>query len=249
MEILMIVVAVAFAVLLVVGALHFLQDTPPAAGKKAAGRAALAAPPAGGVLAAASKRDGKADFIALLQKRIAVEEEKIKNLEGEFQAQRLELARAREHIKKLEEEKASMSHEAQVCQKIQKDYAVLKDEASKKDKILEEEISLRRKQTTQLTNAMNDLDAQKKQLSQAQDAFRKTQALYERTTTELRETRAALDKHVKTAQEQAGQKTQGGWVAREEFEKVERELTEKEAFIKKLLALQQQPPPGPGATP
>ena len=234
----MVVIAVAFVALLIAGAMHFFQDGPSGAPGKAP-----AAPKA-----AAAKRDGKADFIAILQKKVAVGEEKIKGLEGEFQAQRLETARAREQIKKIEGEKASMAHDAQSYQKFKKEHAVLKEEMKKKEHLLEEEISRRRQETTHLANAKRDLDDLKRQLTQAQDAFRKAQTLYERTTAELRETRAALDKHIKASQEQSGQKTQGGWVAREEFEKVERELEEKEAFVKKLLALQQQPPPPTGGT-
>jgi len=228
----MIVIAVVFAGLVIVGGMHLLQETSPdGQKKKPAGKAA-----------AAPKRDAKTDFIAILQKKVAVTEEKLRNLEGEFQAQRLELSRAKEREKELEEEKSSTAFDAQQYKKFQKEHALLKEELNKKERLLEEEISRRRLETTQLANVQTELDALKKHLTQTQDAFRKTQALYEHSVADLREARSELEKQKKAAQEVSGHKTQGGWVAREEFDKVEHELEEKEKFIKKLLALQQQPP-------
>jgi len=232
MDIVMIVIAVVFGVLVVIGGVHLLQE-PPAPGKKKSGKKEPAAP----------KRDGKADFVRILQKKVAIGEEKIKELEGEFQVQRQELSKAKEREKKLLDDKKSMEHDARSYQKFKKEHKILRDEAAKKEHLLEDEISRRRQQTTQLANVKSDIDALKKELKLAQDNFRKTQALYERTVGDLKETRAALNKITKAAQAEAGQKTQGGWIAKEEFDKVEHELQEKEALLKKLLTLQQQPPP------
>jgi|GEM_PF-787280 len=234
MDIVMIVIAAIFVVLVVIGGMHLLREGP------AAGAAKNPAPEA----AAAAKRDAKTDFIGILQKKLEVTEEKLKQMEGEFQAQRLELAAAKGREKRLEEEKASTAHDDQSCQKLQKEDALLKEELVQKERLLEEEISRRRQETTQLANVQRELDNHKEHLTKTQDAFRKTQALYEQAVADLKEARAELERHKKAAQEASGQKTQGGWVAREEFDKVEHELEEKEKFIKKLLALQQQPPDG-----
>ncbi len=226
----MIVIAVVFAVLVVIGAMHMLQEAPPAGPKRSSQDTA------------APKRDAKTDFIGILKKKLAVTEEKLKALEAEFQAQRLELAAAKERVKKLEEEKSSTAYDAVSSQKLQKEHALLKEELGTKEHLLEEEISRRRQETSQRTDAQMQLDTLKGQLTKTQDAFRKTQMLYEHTVTDLKEARADMEKQKKAAQEACGQKTQGGWVAREEFDKVEHELEEKEKLIKKLLALQQQPP-------
>ncbi len=239
MDIVMIVLSVVFVVLVVIGGMHLFRETPPDGQKEKPSENT----------ATARKRDAKTDFITILQKKVAVTEEKLKNLEGEFQAQRLELSQAKERKKKLEEEKSSMNFDTQQSKKIQKEHTLLKEELNKKERLLEEEISRRRQETTQLANIKMELDALKKHLTQTQDAFRKTQTLYEHTVTDLKGTRSELEKQRKAAQLSSGQKTQGGWVAREEFDKVEHELEEKEKFIKKLLALQQQQPPqGEGQT-
>jgi len=217
--------------------MHLLQETPAADDKKRPPRQP------------APKRDAQADFIGILKKKVAVSEEKLKNLEGELQAQRLELAAAKEREKRLEEAKASSTHDAQSFERLKKEHALLKEEVGNKERLLEEEISRRRLETEQLADANAQMAALQEQLSKTQDVFRKTQTLYERTVADLKEARAELEKQTKAAQEASGQKTQGGWVAREEFDKVEHELREKEMFIKKLLALQQQqqqPPPQEG---
>ena len=239
MDIIMIAISVVFGVLIVIGGIYLFQDMPAAGQKKAAAKGADPAP----------KRDGKADFVTILQKKVAVTEEKLKNLEGEFQAQRLELSRAKEREKKFEEEKASQAHVSQQFEKFQKEHALLKEETNKREHLLEEEISRRRQETTQLASAVSERDALKKELAQTQDTVRKTQTLYEHTVADLREARSELEKLKKFSQETTAQKTQGGWVAREEFDKVENELREKEAFVKKLLALQQHPPAQEGQQP
>lgn len=177
------------------------------------------------------------DLMAQFQRKITAYEEQLKNHEATSAALQLELAQTKEREKTLLKEKSQMTFDEGQYEKFKKEYQALKRELIHKEEILEQEISQRRKHLQDLTGLQQDCETYKKQNIEFQDAYRKSQTIIETLTEELQHTEKRLDEQSKIVREHTENKIEGEWVSRDEFEKLEKELKEKEAFLQRLLAL------------
>lgn len=198
-------------------------------------------PGAPGVNVRSPLKDQGPDIAAQLQKKLKQAEEKAKSLEYNLEALQLELNQTKEKEKALLKEKSESTFNAEQYEKFKKDFAVLKAELTGKEETLEKEISERRKQAQELTAAVQENEALKKRVLEAEDAHRKAQTAVEALTKELEAARKTLGDQKKIVQEHTENKIGGEWVSRLEFEKVEKELKEKEAMIQKMLSIKKGP--------
>jgi len=177
------------------------------------------------------------DVIASYQRKLIAREEQIKNHEAAFAALQLELAQTKEREKTLLKEKSQIAFNEEEYEKFKKVYKSLKDELIKKEELLEKEIDSRRKQETELTQALKDIETYKNKSITSDDAFRKSETVAANLTKELKETKKMINEQNKIVEEHSENKIGGEWVSRDEFKKLENELKEKESLIQKLLAL------------
>lgn len=220
MDIFIVLVSVAFIGFVSVFAFQFLEER----------RAAPAA-------AKTHKKDPQAELLSQFKRRTAEALEKLKKLEYEAEAWRLELAQTKEREKALLNERSLGQFDSAQYEKFKKEFQELKKDLSSKEQALEKEISLRRAQSSELAASLDDARLLKKQLAETQDVLRKTQSIAENLSKELTAARRTIDEQNKVVLEHKENKMGGEWVSRAEFEKVERELREKEAMIQKFLAL------------
>ncbi len=220
MEILMILLVLIFLGLLGAGVLYFYKGP----GEHAGSDKGL-------------KNPREVDETAGLRKKISLAEEKLKNLEYSYEAAQLELAQTKEKEKALVREKSQVTFDTQQYEKFKKEHQDLKVELARKEETCENEISQRRQESAELTQLKNDTAALKKRLSETEDALRRTSMAQETLTKELNLAKKTIDGQKKIVQEHHENKAEGEWVSRVEFNKVERELKEKEALIQKLLAI------------
>lgn len=183
------------------------------------------------------------DILSQYQRKIKHSEQKIAALEQEMEALKLELLQAQGREKELLKERSAVAFESAQFEKLKKDHLVLKSESDNKEAILEKEISLRRSQAVELAQTRSECEQLKKKLDNASDALRRTNQLLETTTKDLQNVKSILHEQKKVVQEHSENKIEGEWVSREEFSKIENELTEKEALIQKLLSLPGQKQP------
>jgi chromosome segregation ATPase len=194
-----------------------------------------------------SKQDPKkpmVDPLADLQKKFNTTEERMKEYQTRIENLQYDLEQAKKQEKALRNEKSTSAFDSQQYEKFKKEFKQQQTLLSAKEEILEKEISQRRQLAAELAGARQENDELKKRTMEAEDATRKAQSMLETTAKELDQLKRAVREQKKIVQEHATQKSEGEWVSREEFNKVEQELAEKEAMIKKLLALTP-----PGATP
>lgn len=220
MDIFIVLVSVAFIGFVSVFAFQFIEE------RRAAPSASK--PP---------KKDPQAELLSQFKRRTAEALEKLKKVEYEAEAYRLELSQTKEREKALINEKSQINFDSQQYEKFKKEFQALKQDISSKEQALEKEISLRRSQSAELGQIKEDARLLKGQLGETQDVLRKTQAIAETLSKELTTARKMIEDQKKIVAEHTENKMGGEWVSRAEFEKVERELKEKEAMIQKFLAL------------
>jgi chromosome segregation ATPase len=178
-----------------------------------------------------------ADMLSQFKRKAAACEEKLKSLEMDFEAASLELKQTKEKEKLLLTEKSKITFDSEQYEKFKKDFQALKIELTGKEVSLEKEISERRKQGMELALIRQEHDSSKKKNTETQDAYRKSQTMVETLTKELQAIKSVLNEQRKIVDEHKENKVGGEWVSRPEFEKIERELREKEAMIQRLLSL------------
>ena len=177
------------------------------------------------------------DGFAQYQKKIAVGEEKTKNLQTNLEVLQLELTQSKEREKSLLKEKSESTFNAEQYEKFKKDFAQLKIELTAKEELLEKEISEKRKNAQDLLQLQQDNDTLKKRVVEAEDSYRKTQTLLEVLKKDLEVAKRTIEEQKRIVSEHAENKIGGEWVSRDEFKTLENQLKEKEEMIQKLLAI------------
>ena len=190
-------------------------------------------------------KNEEAELIPQFHKKISACEEKIKSLEYNLEATSLELTQTKEKEKALLKEKSAVTFDSEQYEKFKKEFQTLKGELSGKEEMLEKEISQRRKESSELAELKAESDALKKKTIESEDAYRKAQAAIETLTKELALARKTIDEQKRVVKEHSENKKEGEWVSRIEFNKIENELKEKEAMIQKFLSLKKDPPSAP----
>lgn len=175
-----------------------------------------------------------------LKKKIAHYEAKIRELEANLKTLESEFAAAQLKEKELLREKSTTAFDSEQYEKFKKEYLDLKQELAKKEEILEEEITVRRQQTGEILQLRENNEALKKKALESDDTFRKSQTLVETLTQELKTIKQALQEKEKIVSEHSANKIEGEWVSREEFNKLEHELKEKEDLIQKMLSAKKE---------
>lgn len=173
----------------------------------------------------------------LPNKKIIEYEEKIKKLANELDKAKIENTQVKEEQKKLLEEKSHIVFDMEQYEKFRKEHQELKNEILKKEELLEKEISLRRAQSQELIQIKQGLASSRQKIIETEDAFRKSQTTLENSKKTIDEQRKELAQHSKIVNEYSEKKSDGQWVAREEFNKIETELKEKEQMLQKLLSI------------
>jgi chromosome segregation ATPase len=219
MDLIIVIMGIAFVALIAAGFFLFSKESQPLPQKSNA------------------SKNPEADIVGGLRKRISSDEEKMKNLEYTLEATRLELAQMKEKEKTLLNEKSKEAFDSQQYEKSKKEHQLLKEELTRKEENLENEISLRRQQGTELTQLKAESDGLKKRVMEAEDTFRKAQTTIETLTKELAIVKRTFQEQQRIVQEHTENKIGGEWVSREELNKVEKELKEKEVLIQKYLSL------------
>lgn len=174
------------------------------------------------------------------QKKIRDNEEKIKKIELDHTAVKLELSQTKEREKALAEQISGIKFDHEQYEKFKKDYQQLKQEITQKENALEKEISLRRMQSSELTQLKQDHENIKKKLSETEDCYRRSHTLAENLKKELAILNKTVEEQKKIVMEHTENKLGGEWVSRAEFEKIENELKEKEMMIQKFLSLKKE---------
>ncbi len=187
-----------------------------------------------GTASPAKAAEEAADPAAGLQKKILHHEQRIATLENELKASREENERLRGREQELLKEQSNTAFDSESFEKIKGEYALMKKELTAKEETLETEISARRRQDTELTHLRLEHEALKKKATETEDALRKAQTTIEGLREENKNTKAVLEQHKKIVDEHNVNKSEGQWVSRIEFEKVEAALKEKERLIEKL---------------
>ncbi|MDD5537733.1 MAG: hypothetical protein PHF12_02060 [Candidatus Omnitrophica bacterium] len=182
--------------------------------------------------------EGGADPAAGLQKKILHHEERIATLENELKASREESERLRGREQELLKERSNAAFDSESFEKMKEEHVLLKKELTTKEETLETEISARRRQNTELTQLRLEYEALKKKTTETEDALRKAQTTIEGLREENKNIKSLLEQHKKIVDEHNVNKSEGQWVSRIEFERVEAVLKEKERLIEKL----QSPP-------
>jgi chromosome segregation ATPase len=224
MDLLIFFVAIAFVGLIVAFSFHSFKETRAGAPKLPHG-----------------EKNIEADVFASFQKKIKAYEEKIKKIEFDMGACQLECAQAKEREKMITNERSQVKFDTEQYEKFKKEFQALKKELTAKEEILEKEISSRRTQAADLAATKQDNETLKKKLSETEDALRKHQALSESLTKEVGLAKNKIKEQEKVVRQHSENKMEGEWVSRMEFEKIERDLKEKEAQIQKFLSLKNNP--------
>ncbi len=229
MDILIVLISVAFIGLVSVFGYQFYEEHRNASG-------GLSNTPKNKV----PKKDTHAEMLAQMRRKVSEYEERIKKIELEFEASKLELNHTKEREKKLLDEKSQNKFDGQQYEKFKKEYVGLKDEIKNKEELLEKEISLRRASVSELSQLKSEFETIKKQLSQTEDKLRKSETLADNLNKELLIAKATIKEQKKIVAEHTENKIGGEWVSRAEFEKVERELKEKETMIQRFLTIKKE---------
>lgn len=188
-----------------------------------------------------SEKNAETDVLAQFQKKIKAYEEKLKKIEYELGASQLESAQGKEREKTITNERSQVKFDTEQYEKFKKEFQTLKKELTTKEEMLEKEISLRRTRAAELASAKQDNETLKKKISETEDAFRKCQTTVENLTKEVNLAKNKIKEQEKVVREHSENKMGGEWVSRGEFEKIERDLKEKEAQIQKFLSLKKDP--------
>ncbi len=183
---------------------------------------------------------GPKELSQLPNKKAIEYEEKIKKIENELDNIKAELAKTKEEHKTLLEEKSHINFNMEQYEKFKKEYLGLKDELLKKEELLEKEISLRRAQTQELTQLKQDHVTVKEKIIETEDALRKSQTMVEAFKKTVEGLKKQISDHGKIVNEYSQVKSEGQWVSREEFNKIEAELKEKEQMLQKILAIKKE---------
>lgn len=191
-------------------------------------------------------KPAETDLAVKLQKKLAAGEEKIRGLEEALKNTETRLQEALEREKTLLKGRSQTAFDIVGHEKIKKEYEASRQEIKHKEKTLEEEISTRRRQTIELQEAQRERDLLRKKSADTEMTLRKSQAAVEKLTGELRAAQKTMSNQEKTIKEHTENKIGGEWVSRHEFEKIEKEIAEKEALIQKILALKPQSGPKEG---
>jgi hypothetical protein len=230
MDATILIVGVVFLAL--VGAVFYLiRDEQPKAAKKTEVKSETA-PAKTGV-----------DPLKSTQRKLAQSEEKLKSMELNFEAVQLELAQTKDREKNLLNAKSEEAFDREQYEKFKKEFQIFKEEVTNKESTLEKEIDLRRQQSNQLLSTQQERDNLLKRVTIAEDAHRKALATIEALTKELNDLKKKIKEQGRIVEEHVVNKTEGEWISRAEFDKVEKELQEKELFIKKMLSINKEQKP------
>lgn len=194
----------------------------------------------------AATKTSEANLILKFQEKLSADEERIRLLEEGLKNTEIRLKEAFEREKALLKEKSQVAFDSVQHKKLEKECETARQEIKHKEKILEEEISTRRKQTSELSEAQKERDLLRKKSADIAMALRKSQAAVENLTSELKAVKKTVSNQERIVKEHTENKIGGEWVSRQEFEKIEKELAEKEALIQKILALKPQSHPQGG---
>lgn len=180
------------------------------------------------------------DPTAVLQKKIMRHEEQIARLETELKAAREETEQVRGREQALLKERANTAFDAEGYEKLKNEHAALKKELTGKEEILENEISSRRRQSDELTHLKAEHEALKKKNIETEDTLRKAQTLLEGLREENKNFKTLLESQKKTIEEHNVNKSEGQWVSRFEFERLEAALKEKERLLQKFQSSEEK---------
>lgn len=221
MDILIVLISVSFIGLVSIFVYQFYED------RRRTGPTAAKTP----------KKDPQADMLGSLKRKASDAQDKLKKLEYEFQATQMELTAVKEREKALLNERSQIKFDSEQYEKFKKEFETVKRELKNKEETLEKEISQRRLQADDLIRIKKEAETLKVKLVQAEDGYRRSQAIIENQGLELDAAKKTIHDQKKIVAEHSENKMGGEWVSRIEFEKVERELREKESMLQKLLAL------------
>jgi DNA repair exonuclease SbcCD ATPase subunit len=182
---------------------------------------------------------------AQLQRKIAQTEERFKNLQIDHESIQLELAQTKERERAIAKERSEIVFDKQQYERFLKDHAVLKIELKQKEDAVEKEISLRRQQATELAQVQQSFETTRQRLTQTEDELRKSKLTVETLQKDLIDAKKILSSQNRIVEEHVVNKTEGEWVSREEFHKLENELREKDTLLKKMLSLPEKKEPTP----
>lgn len=184
------------------------------------------------------KEEAQSDRLS--NRKITEYEERIKKLENELELTKTDFVKIKEIKEKLSEEKSHIVFDMEQYEKFKKEHQELKNEIVKKEGLLEKEISLRRTQSQELTQIQQDHKTAKQKIAETEDALRKAQGIIETLKKTIDDLKKQLSEHSKIVNEYSEKKSEGQWVSREEFNKIEAELKEKENMLQKLLSLKKE---------
>jgi len=231
MDLLIFVVGLVFLGLIGAGIFFLLKE--PSFSKMLGAGAGSPAKPVEGEAATA-------DPVLGLQKKILHHEERIATLEKELEASREESERLRGREQELLKERSNAAFDSESFDKLKEEHNSLKKELTTKEETLESEISVRRRQNTELTQLRLEHEALKKKTTETEDALRKAQTTIEGFKEENKNIKILLEQQKKIVEEHNVDKSEGQWVSRIEFERVEAALKEKERLIEKLQSPQKE---------
>lgn len=175
-----------------------------------------------------------ADLQEILARKTARYEEKIQQMDEELRAVRKEIEKSQEREQNLIKEKNNIAFDTSSLERLKKEQAELKEELKSKEETLEEVISARRRENGELIQLRQDHELLKKKLSETEDAERKSQAVVENLSKENKSLKETLQQQKKIVDEHNVNKTEGEWVSREEFDRLQAVLKEKESQIQKF---------------
>lgn len=170
----------------------------------------------------------------LLLKKSARYEERIKSLENELKASQEQTAKSQQREQELLKEKNNNAFDNSSFEKIRAENQSLREEFKSKEEALEEIISARRRENTELIGLRQEFDSLKKKNSVTEDDLRKAKAIIENMTKDNKAANAELERQKKIIEEHNTNKTEGQWVSRDEFDRLQSLLKEKETLLLKL---------------
>ncbi|MFA5038783.1 MAG: hypothetical protein WC732_03795 [Candidatus Omnitrophota bacterium] len=219
MDLLILFMALVFLGMIGAGIFFFLKETPPRPGP--AFKIPPAVPPS-------------QDPLELPPKKTARYDEKIKQLEEELQAAQEEIRKGQEREAGLLKEKNNVAFDSSGYERLKKEQAALREEMTAKEETLEEVISARRRENAELIQLRQEFDILRKKNAETEDAFRKAQTIIENMDKDNKSCKALLEQQKKILEEHNVNKTEGQWVSREEFEKLQALLKEKDSLLQKF---------------
>ena len=184
-----------------------------------------------------TKSPSQIDLQEILTRKTARYEERIKQLEDDLNTARQETEKSQEREQNLLKEKNNIAFDTSSLERMKKEQTELKEELTSKEETLEEVISARRRENSELVQLRQEHDLLKKKLAETDDAWRKSQTIAENLDKDNKALKDTLQQQKKVIEEHNVNKTEGEWVSRDEFERLQAALREKESQIQKFKHL------------